>query len=141
MASSGLEPGFSAAAAAFHADHVTAFTAGDLDIVGFLQPFHEIGEGVGAVGLLVERGIELQHGALEQAQLGTHFAPLQHAEGAFHQRHGLRQVERDALVLGALLLLLLLLFGPLDMLLRLVLLRRLSAAGAVDGRTNADDRP
>src|ERR1017187_909776 len=53
-------------------------------------------------------GIELQHGALEQAKLGADFAPFEDAEGALHQRHGLRQIERHALVRLALLLLLLL---------------------------------
>ena len=49
---------------------------------------------------------------LQQAELRTHFAALQHAERALHQRHGLRQIERDALVLRPLLLLLRLLLLP-----------------------------
>ena len=98
MASSGLAPGFSGAAAALHADHVAAFAAGDLDVIGLLQLLHEIGEGAGAVGLLVEGGVELQHGGFQQAELRPDFAALEHAERALHQRHGLRQIERDALV-------------------------------------------
>ena len=29
----------------------------------------------------------------------THFAPLEHTQGAFDQRHRLRQIQRDALML------------------------------------------
>src|ERR1035437_8160738 len=121
----GFGAGLFGSAAALHADHVAAFAAGDLDVIGLLQSLHEIGEGIGAVGLLIEGGIELQHGALEQTKLGADFAAFEDAEGALHQRHGLRQIERHALVRLALLLLgLLLLFGPVGMLLR-QLLRRL----------------
>ena len=68
MASSGLAPGFSERPAALEPDHVAALAAGDFDVVGLLQLLHEIGERIGAVRLLVERGIELQHGALQQAR-------------------------------------------------------------------------
>ena len=131
MASSGLAPGFSGAAAALHADHVAAFAAGDFDVIGLLQLLHEIGERAGAVGLLVERGIELQHGGFQQAELRAHLAPFQHAEGALHQRHGLRQVERHPLVRRPLLLLLLrlLLLRLLRRLLRAAALLRIAAAG------------
>src|SRR5450759_2534633 len=132
----GFGAGLFGGAAALHADHVAAFAAGDLDVIGLLQSLHEIGEGIGAVGLLIEGGIELQHGAFEQAELGADFAAFEDAEGALHERHGLRQIERHALVRLALLLLLLLwwwlgrrlLFGPVGMLLLrlvLLLLRRL----------------
>ena len=107
IASSGLAPGLLRRAAALHADHVAAFAAGDLDEVRLLQLLHEIGERTGAVRLLVEGGIQLQHGALQQPELRPHFAPFQHAERALHQRHRLRQIERHALVLLRLLLLLL----------------------------------
>src|SRR5450759_2248513 len=141
----GFGAGLFGSAAALHADHVAAFAAGDLDVIGLLQPLHEIGEGIGAVGLLIEGGIELQHGALEEAKLGADFAAFEDAEGALHQRHGLRQIQRHALVRLALLLLLLrrLLFGAFgafDMLLRLVLLGRrllLFLLLLVAGRTRA----
>ena len=117
MASSGFAPGFSGVAPPLHADHVAAFAAGDFHVVVLLQLLHEIGERAGAVGLFVERGIELQHGRFQQPQLRAHFTAFQHAQRALHQRHGLRQIERHALVRRPLLGLLLGLRRPFGMLL------------------------
>ncbi len=97
----GLGAGFLRQRAALHADHVTAFATRDLDEIGLLQLLNEIRERTGAVGFLVKRGIELQHGRFQKTKLRPNLAALQHAQGAFHQRHGQREIERHALVLPA----------------------------------------
>ncbi len=69
-------------------DHVAAFAASYVDQVGLLQLFDEIGKRAGAIGALVEGGVELEHGGFEQAELGPHFAALEDLQGALDQRHG-----------------------------------------------------
>ena len=79
--------------AALHADHVAAFAAGHLHVIGLLQLLHKIGVSAGAVRPLVDGGIQLQHGGFQQAKLRPDFAPFQHAQRALHQRHSLRKLQ------------------------------------------------
>src|ERR1039458_2321208 len=91
-------------------DHVTAFAAGDVDVVGLLQLLHEIRKRARPVSFLAEGGIELQHGGFQQSKLRAHAAAFQGLQGGIRQRHGLGQIQRrrtPVRLLSTLLLLLL----------------------------------
>ena len=64
-----LERGMLRLREALALDHVAAPSARDVHQVRPLQFFNEIGETGRSVGALVEGGIELQHGGLQQPQL------------------------------------------------------------------------
>jgi len=98
-----------------HADHVTAFTGGYFDEIGLLQLFDEIRERAApyAFSLKVESSCSMVDFSRPSWAAP---AALQHAEGAFHQRHGLGQIGAPVVRLA------LLLGRAFGMLLRLLLL-------------------
>ena len=90
----GLGRGTFRLAGSFALDDVATALAADVDEVGFLELLDEIGEAAGAVSLFGECRIQLQHGGFQQAELRLDGAAFQNLERAFHQRHGLREIER-----------------------------------------------
>src|SRR5690606_18772155 len=60
---------------------------------GLLKLLCEVAERARTERAFVERGIELQQGALEQAQLWIDVALKHHLQGTFHQRHDLGDIR------------------------------------------------
>ena len=71
-------------------DHVAPLRSGHIHVIGVLHLLHELREAPRSVRLLRERGVQLQHRRFQQPELRRHFAPVQHLQRPFDQRHGLR---------------------------------------------------
>src|SRR6185437_6719324 len=75
-------------------DDIASARTAYIDEVCFLQLFNEVGEAARSISTFAKSGIQLQHGALEQAELRLHGTTLQHLQSAFDQRHRLAEIQR-----------------------------------------------
>ncbi len=133
-----MSEGCSARGRALALDDVASAGAGDVHQIGALQLLDKIGKAGPAVGALVERGIELQHGGLQQSQLRLHAAAFEHLQSALDQRHGLHQIERRGTLAApsAVALLTIALLLAVTLRLTIATLRPIAARALLVNRTN-----